>query len=608
MKKLKKVVLAVLLVMVLPISMILAGCSLFGKDTTSVYIVSIEKTETSTESILEILYSNGETETIKLSKPKDGKDGKDGRSVVSINQSRVDGLVVTYTITYSDGTSSTFNVTNGEDGIDGRSITSIVPLASTENGVVDNYRINFSDGEYKDFSVRNGRCIDNIELTDTNGLIDTYTITFSDGTISTFDITNGEDGKDGENGKDGKDGVDGKDGEDGSFSIQDAYEKYVETYGEISYDEFLAHYLGTNDNAKTQTINNCLLSTLRIFTEFREDSSTSVFGGSAVVYKIVGDDAYVLTNFHVVYHENASEEQNGGTKFARNIYGYLYGSEDEPVQTGTDGGFAVFNYGDYGIKMELVGASATCDIAVLKVPVANLERINPDIKAVKVADEYYVGQTVFAIGDTRGNGISVAEGVVSVDSEYIALTVDGTLKNIRTFRFDAYINHGNSGGGLFNLNGELVGITNSGYFPLENNAIPIENVVSVAESIIYHENDSNDQTNGAYKIAVGINVIPANSKFVLNAETGLGKVVEDIYVSNVNESGIAHSLGIEVGDVLRYIMLDDVKYELNRSFNLLDIFMNVRVGTNVVIGYERETGEVQETAAYTVQISDMINV
>ena len=53
-------------------------------------------------------------------KGNDGKDGADGRSVVSINYSSSNGLVDTYVITYSDGTTSTFNVTNGKDGSDGQ--------------------------------------------------------------------------------------------------------------------------------------------------------------------------------------------------------------------------------------------------------------------------------------------------------------------------------------------------------------------------------------------------------------------------------------------------------------------------------------------------------
>ena len=88
--------------------------------------------------------------------------GEDGRGIASIVKTSTSGLVDTYTIYYSDNTTSTFNVTNGaagQQGADGVGITSI-------------------------------------EKTATAGLVDTYTITMSNGTTTTFDVTNGRDGYD----------------------------------------------------------------------------------------------------------------------------------------------------------------------------------------------------------------------------------------------------------------------------------------------------------------------------------------------------------------------------------------------------------------------------
>lgn len=88
--------------------------------------------------------------------------GADGRGIVSILKTATAGLVDTYTITYTDTTTSTFNVTNGAPGTQG------------EDGVG----------------------ITSIEKTATAGLVDTYTITLSNGNTSTFDVTNGKDGYD----------------------------------------------------------------------------------------------------------------------------------------------------------------------------------------------------------------------------------------------------------------------------------------------------------------------------------------------------------------------------------------------------------------------------
>lgn len=83
-----------------------------------------------------------------------------GKGISSIDKTGTSGLVDTYTITYSDGTTTTFTVTNGADGADG------------------------ADGE-------DGRSIVSIVLSSRMGLDDTYTIRYSDDTTSTFTVRNG---------------------------------------------------------------------------------------------------------------------------------------------------------------------------------------------------------------------------------------------------------------------------------------------------------------------------------------------------------------------------------------------------------------------------------
>lgn len=83
--------------------------------------------------------------------------GKDGKSIKAIEKTSTSGLVDTYTITYTDGTTSIFTVTNGKGG-------------------------------------GNGNGISSISKTGTSGLVDTYTITLTDGTKSTFTVINGAKG------------------------------------------------------------------------------------------------------------------------------------------------------------------------------------------------------------------------------------------------------------------------------------------------------------------------------------------------------------------------------------------------------------------------------
>lgn len=90
-----------------------------------------------------------------------GDRGATGNGIVSIVKTGTSGLVDTYTITFTDGTTETFTVTNGDKGDKG-------DTGDTGNGIAS------------------------ITKTATVGKVDTYTITYTDGTTTTFDVTNGE--------------------------------------------------------------------------------------------------------------------------------------------------------------------------------------------------------------------------------------------------------------------------------------------------------------------------------------------------------------------------------------------------------------------------------
>lgn len=98
-----------------------------------------------------------------------GDDGEDGTSIANITKTGSAGLVDTYTVTLTDGTTYTFTVTNGQNGTDGQ---------DGQDG---------ADGE-------DGVGIADIEKTSTVGLVDTYTITLTDQTMYTFTVTNGTSG------------------------------------------------------------------------------------------------------------------------------------------------------------------------------------------------------------------------------------------------------------------------------------------------------------------------------------------------------------------------------------------------------------------------------
>ena len=428
-----------------------------------------------------------------------------------------------------------------------------------------------------------------IEKTETIGLKDVYTITYADGSTHTFEITNGKDGSDGED-----------------FNIDDVFNKYLETNPNATYEDFLKDVLKINATSNTISINKALLSSAKIYTEFTQNynvgltstaKETAIYLGSSVVYKVDTDYTYFITNYHVVYNRLATEQD----KIAKKIVCYLYGSEGGPSSTNTKdaNGCTIYNYGDYGINCEYVGGSLTADIAIVKAKTSDVKAINENVRGITFADDYAVGDTAIAIGNPEGEGISVTEGIVSVDNEYINLAIDGTSREYRSIRIDTSIYSGSSGGGLFDVDGKLIGITNAGDGEDQNvnYAIPLEIVKYAVENIMcYGEN--------AKKITLGVTVTSSNSKYVYDEEKGFGEIIETVTVNKINANSISEKLGLQINDVIKSFKVNDKEYKINRNFNIGDILLTIRSGDVISFKVTRSNEDVT-TSTYTVLTADL---
>ena len=445
--------------------------------------------------------------------------------------------------------------------------------------------------------------VKDILKTSSNADGDVYTIYYSDGTSSTITISNGSD-----------------------VTAQQLYEYYKEVYKEdLTYDEFLKKYLAEpTDNAAV--IGSCLQSAVKIYTEFVETKTTSsggifggittttqtaVYTGSGVVYQMHDDYTYIITNYHVVYDANAAAA-NGGY-LARKIVCYLYGSEGSPSPEGVGSdGYASYNYGSYAIECEYVGGSISNDIAIIRAETEDIQAINPNVTTASFADEYHVGETAIAIGNPEGEGISVTEGIVSVDNEYINLQIDKNVRSYRSLRIDTAIYGGSSGGGLFNLKGELIGITNAGDTTDQNinYAIPLEIAKGTADNILHYYFGNGD--NVGYGIKLGVQVVSQNSKYVYDKASGYGTITEEIVVDSVNSGSIAKSMGLELNDVLKTFNIRNKSGEtrevtLNRNFDISDAILTIRAGDTISFGIERG-GETTVSGEYTVKESDLVEL
>lgn len=446
--------------------------------------------------------------------------------------------------------------------------------------------------------------ITSVEKTATDGLTDTYTITYSDGSSGSFTVTNGKDGND------GKDGTDGKDGE---ITAKDAYETYKEIYGEdISYDEFLKKYISADGAGIAKAVNSSLLSSLKVACEFQiySMSSGGIFGrptysltpavqqGSAVIYKMDEDYTYAITNYHVIYNDSAQDN-----KESKKTYVYIYGSEQTPY---LDSATNEYSYGDMAIPCEYIGGEISYDIAILKMDTNELKKRNPAAAPVECETRFNVGDTVYTVGNTEGLGIAVNSGVVSVDSEYITLKIDSTARSYRSIRMDAAIHEGNSGGGLFNADGKLIGINNAGSSAASsmNYAIPANIVCGVADNVL--SNYDGQTVTGVKKPLLGITVEGKNSRFIYDKTVGYGKITEDVCINAVTEGSIAASLGLAKDDILTSLKVNGKAYELSRFYEIGDLLLTVRAGDKIAIGFSRG-GEPSEVE-YTVKAEDLQEV
>lgn len=455
--------------------------------------------------------------------------------------------------------------------------------------------------------------ITSIEQTAATEEANEFTVTYSDGTTSTFTVNNGADGKDGSDGSDGENGQDGKD-----VDVAEIYAAYCEEYGDISFEDFLKTYLTLNvssDAVTVSSIGKTLQSSVKIYTEFVETTLVSNFGrlyyktntamytGSAVIWEIGKEYTYLVTNYHVIYDSSADYTKNGGYT-ARKIACYLYGSEGEPVENGTDSdGYTAYDYGSYAVSCEYTGGSVNYDIAVLRVKTSDLKNINENIAAVSLADGYHTGQTAIAVGNPEGEGISVTQGIVSVDSEYITLNIDGTDRLYRSIRIDTALYGGNSGGGLFNADGELIGITNAGDGDDQNvnYAVPLEIVKGAVENILYY--DEHGATAGVYTVNTGVNVTAQNSKYVYDPSAGYGWITEQLAVTSVTQSSVAAELSVDAGDILTAIVINGTEYSLTRTFQIADLALTLRPEDTVGFVLQRNGSEIK-TEAYTLSASD----
>ena len=282
-------------------------------------------------------------------------------------------------------------------------------------------------------------------------------------------------------------------------------------------------------------------SVVAITTE-QMSSSQTWFGGYYVQSGagsgvIISQDGYILTCAHVVSGATSVKVQLNGS--------------------------------DESYDATVVGQDSTSDIAVLKIDATGL---TPAV--IGDSDALAVGEVAVAVGNPLGTlSNTVTDGIVSALNRQVTVQ-DNDMTLIQT---DASISPGNSGGGLFNGNGELIGIVNakSSYSEAEGIgfAIPINTAMEIGQQLI--------ESGSVARPALGVKIVD-----VTDAQTAqqLGVSTMGVYVVEVTKGSGAEAGGVQAGD--RVLAVDDTA--VSDTSALKNYLKDKSIGDTVALQVERD--------------------
>ena len=271
-------------------------------------------------------------------------------------------------------------------------------------------------------------------------------------------------------------------------------------------------------------------------------TSASASGSSLTteqVADLVSPSVVVITTEQVVYSQWSWYGQNqvesgAGSGVIISSDGYILTCAH--VVDGASNITVTINDKDY--TATLVGEDTTSDIAVIKI---DADGLTP--ATVGDSDGLKVGQSVMAVGNPLGElGGTVTGGMISALNRSVTIQGTNSTNTMSLIQMDASVSPGNSGGGLFNMNGELVGIVNAKSSSSDAEglgfAIPINDAIKVAQELL----ENGYVTGRPY---LGITYLA-----VTDAQTAqqLGVNAYGVYIVDVTKGGPADQAGLKAGD------------------------------------------------------------
>ena len=199
-------------------------------------------------------------------------------------------------------------------------------------------------------------------------------------------------------------------------------------------------------------------------------------------------------------------------------------------------------YSGAKLPAKLVGTDPTTDIAVLKV---EAEKPLPFVEFGN-SDDSKVGDWVLALGNPLGQGLSASSGIISAKSRALTGTYDDFIQT------DAAINRGNSGGPLFNMNGEVIGVNTAILSPNGGSiGIGFSMASNVVEKVVQQLGEFGETRRGW--LGVKIQDVSQDIADSLGLETDSGAMVTDV------PAGPAADAGMKAGDIITAFAGGEVK-------------------------------------------------
>ena len=288
--------------------------------------------------------------------------------------------------------------------------------------------------------------------------------------------------------------------------------------------------------------------TSAVTTNFWGQQTQSAAAGSGFIFT---DDGYIITNYHVIEGANTvTVSTYDGTQYDAKIIGY-----DE-----------------------------SNDVAVLKVEAQGLTPV-----VIGSSSKLNVGDNVVAIGNPLGElTFSLTAGAVSALNRDVTMSSGSTQELIQT---DCAINSGNSGGALFNMYGEVVGITNAKYSGSSGSgasidnigfAIPVDDVYNIITSII--------EKGYIEKPYIGVSVISVSD------ETQKYGLPQGAAVQSLTDDGPAKAAGLQVNDIITKV--NDT--EITSSNDLVKTIGACKPGDRITLTVYRQ-GQTMEISLEVAQ-------